>query len=64
MKLLCWNIGIKIDNTTEIIDFLNNNEFNIIAFQEVLKARDDKSCKMYRTYNDLEDNFKNRIRNF
>lgn len=63
MKLLCWNIGIKIDNTSAIIDFLNNNEFNIIAFQEVLKARDNNSYNMYRTYNDLENKFKDKFGN-
>lgn len=57
MKLLCWNIGIKIDNTDEIIDFISKNDYQILAFQEALKARDKNAYKMYRTKNDIENKF-------
>lgn len=57
MKLLCWNIGIKIDNTEEVIDFIKQDKFDILALQETLKARDEKAFKMYRSKNDIEDNF-------
>lgn len=58
MKLLCWNIGIKIDNTLDVINFIREGKYDLIALQEVLKAKDDKAFNMYRSYNDLENSFK------
>jgi len=45
---------MKIDNTQGILDFLKGNNFDILAFQEALKAHDEKVYKMYRTKNDIE----------
>lgn len=59
MKLLCWNIGIKIDNTKEIVKLIENNNYDIIALQEVLRAKDERAYSMYRSYNDIENSMKN-----
>ena len=58
MKLLCWNIGIKIDNTKKVLEFIKDNHFDILAFQEALKAHDEKTYPMFRTQNDTENTFK------
>lgn len=57
MQLLCWNLGIKIDNTNKVIEFIKERNFDILAFQEALKARDEKAYNMYRTKNDIENTF-------
>ncbi len=53
MKLLDWNICIKIDNTDKVIDFINKEQVDICAFQEVMNGTQEECFEMYKSKNKL-----------
>ncbi len=57
MKILSLNVGIKLDNTKQILEFLKKNSYDIICMQEVLKAYDDNVFERYKTYNYILNEF-------
>lgn len=42
MKLLNINIGIKIDNTAKVAEFIKNENADIVAIQEIVRHLEDK----------------------
>lgn len=51
MKLLNLNIGIKIDNNQEVIDFISKSQYDIITFQESMRKIDDTVLERYNSSN-------------
>lgn len=49
MKLVTFNIGIKIDNANEVASFLCENDFDIVALQESMRALDDLAYDIYHS---------------
>lgn len=49
MKLLNLNIGIKIDNTIEVGNFIKNSKADIVALQEIVRHLDDKVYNQFRS---------------
>ncbi len=49
MKLLCLNIGIKIDNSDEVCDLIISQNADIVVLQEVMRHFDDSVSHMYKS---------------
>ena len=56
MKLLNLNIYMKIDNNEKIIQYINENSFDIVTFQESMRALDDSVFPMYNSSNIIKNN--------
>lgn len=54
MKLVCLNLGIRISNTQKIIDFLKEEQADIVAAQEVTRHLSDNVYETFRTKADIE----------
>ena len=54
MKLLNLNIGIKIDNTKEVIDLIKKEEADICTIQEAMNGIEDSCFEMYKSKNEIE----------
>lgn len=54
MKLISFNIGIKIDNSKKIGEFIQTQKPDIVAFQEIVRHLDDSVFKMYKSKSDIE----------
>jgi len=48
MKLVCWNLAIKKNNTREVIDFLVQQDADIICLQEVADHKEDTANEMFK----------------
>lgn len=48
MKLLSYNIWIKIDNTDRIWNFIKDNNFDIVLLQESMRHFDDEVFKKFK----------------
>lgn len=59
MKLITLNIGIKIDNSKEVLDFINEKKSDIVCLQEVMYAHDDSCFDMNKIGNVLKDLYPN-----
>ena len=53
MKLLDLNIGIKLDNTKEVLDFIKSENADICTFQEAMNAVDDSCFDIFKSKNDI-----------
>ena len=53
MKLLDLNIGIKLDNTKEVLDFIKSENADICTFQEAMNAVDDSCFAVFKSKNDI-----------
>lgn len=53
MKLLNLNIGIKLDNTKEVLDFIKSENADICTFQEAMNAVDDSCFDIFKSKNDI-----------
>lgn len=53
MKLLNLNICIKMDNTKEVMDLLNEHDVSIVTIQEAMHGVDDSCFSMYCSENEL-----------
>lgn len=49
MKLISFNIGIKIDNSKEIGNFIKSQDADIVAFQEIIRHFDESVFDMYKS---------------
>lgn len=58
MKLVTFNIAIKKDNTSAVIDFMKSENVDIITLQESMRALDDDALKMFRSGQDIYKAFK------
>lgn len=54
MKLICFNIGIKIDNAKAVAEFIKSQNPDIAAFQEIIRHFDDSVFEMYKSKSDIE----------
>lgn len=54
MKLLNINISIKIDNSGKVADFINSQNADIVALQEIIRHLEDKVFDQYRSKSDIE----------
>lgn len=49
MKLISFNIGIKIDNAKNVGNFIKDQDPDIVAFQEIIRHFDDSVFEMYKS---------------
>lgn len=54
MKLISFNIGIKIHNSKEIGEFINSEEPDVVALQEIMRHLDDSVFEMYKSKTEIE----------
>ena len=55
MKLLSFNIGIKIDNSIAVSQFINSNKIDIVLLQESLRHFDSNVFDMFRSESDIKN---------
>jgi len=55
MILISFNIGIKIDNSKEIGNFIKDQDPDIVAFQEIMRHFDDKVFNTYKSKEHIEE---------
>ena len=55
MKILDLNIGIKLDNTKQVLEFIKEENADICLFQEAMNAVDDTCFELYKSKNALEN---------
>ena len=53
MKLLDLNIGIKLNNTKEVLEFIKSENADICTFQEAMNAIDDSCFESFKSKNDI-----------
>lgn len=54
MKLLNINVGIKIDNTSRIAEFIKQQNTDIVALQEVVRHLEDSVFPEFRSKSGIE----------
>lgn len=54
MKLININIGIKIDNSSKIAEFIGKQNADVVTFQEIIRHLDDKVFIEYRSKSEIE----------
>jgi endonuclease/exonuclease/phosphatase family metal-dependent hydrolase len=55
MKLISFNISIKIDNSKKIGDFVKDQNPDIVSFQEMVRHLDESVFSMYRSQKDIKN---------
>lgn len=55
MKIISFNVGIKIDNSKEIGNFIKNQNVDIVAFQEIIRHFDESVFDMYKSQKDIKE---------
>lgn len=55
MKLISFNIGIKIDNSKEVRSFIKEQDPDIVAFQEIVRDLDEAVFEMYKSKKHIEE---------
>ena len=56
LKLLDLNVCIKLDNNKEVVQFLNNDKYDIVTLQEVMRKIDDTVIDRYKSSNVIKEN--------
>ena len=56
MKLLNLNLGIKLDNSKDVIKLIKKEQYDIVAFQEVMRKMDDSVYDRYDSSNVIKSN--------
>ena len=54
MKLISFNIGIKIDNSKLIGGFIESQKPDVVAFQEIVRHFDESVFEMYKSKSNIE----------
>lgn len=54
MKLLNINIGIKIDNSKKVINFIKEIDADIVAIQEIVRRLEDKANEQFCSKKNIE----------
>lgn len=54
MKLICLNLAIKIDNSQKVINFLKQQNADIVCLQEVADHREESVVDTFRSKQDLD----------
>jgi endonuclease/exonuclease/phosphatase family metal-dependent hydrolase len=49
MRLVSFNIGIKINNSKEVGEFIKSQKADIVAFQEIIRHFDEKVFDQYKS---------------
>ena len=55
MKLISFNIGVKIDNSASVADFILQQKPDIVAFQEIIQHFDESVLEMYQSKAHIEE---------
>lgn len=55
MKLLDLNIGIKLDNTKQVLDFIKKENADICTFQEAMNGIDNNCYEEFKSKNKLTE---------
>lgn len=58
MKLLNLNVGIKLDNSKNVINLINKDNYDIVTLQEIMKKIDNGVFDLYNSGNIIKDNTK------
>lgn len=58
MKIISFNIGIKIDNSEKIAEYLFASGADIICLQEVMRPLEDSVSSMYRSEETIREKLK------
>ncbi|MFT4283163.1 MAG: endonuclease/exonuclease/phosphatase family protein [Candidatus Woesearchaeota archaeon] len=58
MKLICYNICMKISNDEEVANFLIDQKPDIVCFQEIMRHFEDKVFDMYKSKSVLDKKLK------
>ncbi len=58
MKLISYNIGIKIDNSEKVAQFLKEQDADILCLQEVIRHFDDTAFRQYRSKKVIDEALK------
>src|SRR3989338_1428342 len=61
MKLISFNIGIKIDNSKLVGDFIESQRPDIVCFQEVIRHFDESVFDMYKSKSHIEKIVRKRL---
>ena len=61
MKLISFNIGIKIDNSKKIGNFIKSQNADIVAFQEIIRHFDKSVFNMYKSKKHIEEIIKKKL---
>ena len=56
LKLLNLNLGIKLDNSKDVIKLIKEEQCDIVAFQEVMRKKDDSVFDRYDSSNVIKAN--------
>ena len=64
MKLINLNIGIKLDNTNDVVNFIKSENADICTLQEVMNAVDDECFQMFKSGNLLIENLQYKFNAF
>jgi len=55
MKLISFNVGIKIDNAKDVGEFIKSQNPDIVAFQEIIRHFDDSVFGMYKSQKHIKE---------
>jgi endonuclease/exonuclease/phosphatase family metal-dependent hydrolase len=58
MKIISFNIGIRIDNTKAVAEYLKSQNADIICLQEIIRPLDKNVFPMYRSEEIIMEYFK------
>lgn len=61
MKLVSLNVGIKIDNTKDVIEFVNKQNPDIIALQELMRPLEDSVFEIFRSESVIKSSTQNKL---
>ncbi|MFA6391347.1 MAG: endonuclease/exonuclease/phosphatase family protein [Patescibacteria group bacterium] len=54
MKIISLNVGIKIDNSKQVGEFIQSQNPDIVAFQEIIRNLDESVYDIYRSKEHIE----------
>lgn len=57
MKLLDLNIGIKLDNIKEVLEFIKKENADICTFQEAMNAIENGCYDVFKAENEMLDRY-------
>jgi endonuclease/exonuclease/phosphatase family metal-dependent hydrolase len=60
MKLINLNVGIKLNNTKKVGDFLREEDSDIVTLQEVIRHLEDKVFEQYQSKKGIESMLSNK----
>ena len=58
IKIISYNIGIKIDNASQVAGYLETQKADIICLQEVMRPLESNVLKLYRSGEEILDSLK------